>query len=76
MSTFDIHDKVNYAVTDAQLVVDEKLKKIILKLKIDTQICPVLDYFQIFMDRTMMSKFAAKYLQVWFELVINDTKLL
>ena len=45
-------------------------------MNIDTQICPVLDYFEIFMDRTMMSKYAAKYLNVRFELVINGTKLL
>ena len=76
MSTFDIRDRVNYAVTNSELEVNAKEKKIVLKLTIDTQICPVLDYFQIFMERTMMSKYAAKYLQVWFELVINGTKLL
>lgn len=76
LSTFDIHDRVNYAVTDAQLVLDEKQRKVMLKLTIDTKLCPVLDYFEIFMDRTMMSKFAAKYLDIWFELIINDTKLL
>ena len=76
MSTFDIHDRVNYAVTNSELEVDAEQKKVILKLTIDTQICPVLDYFQIFMERTMMSKYAAKYLQIWFELVINGTKLL
>ena len=76
MSTFDIHDRVNYAVTDAKLEIDEKSRKVILNLTIDTQICPVLDYFQIFMDRTMMSKYAAKYLKIWFEVVINGTKLL
>ena len=76
LSTFDIHDRVNYAVTDAELEINEKDKKIILKLSIDTKICPVLDYFQIFMDRTMMSKYAAKYLKIWFELVINGIKLL
>ena len=76
MSTFDIHDRVNYAVTDAKLNIDEKVRKVILDLTIDTQICPVLDYFQIFMDRTMMSKYAAKYLNIRFELVINGTKLL
>ena len=76
MSTFDIHDIVNYAVTDAQLEVDEKTRTVTLNLTIDTQICPVLDYFQIFMDRTMMSKYAAKYLKIWFELIINDTRLL
>ena len=76
MSTFDIHDRVNYAVTDAKIEINENERKVILTLTIDTQICPVLDYFQIFMDRTMMSKYAAKYLNIWFELVINGTKLL
>ena len=71
LSTFDIHDRVNYAVTNAELEIDEKERKIILNLTIDTNICPVLDYFEIFMQRTMMSKYAAKYLKVWFELVIN-----
>lgn len=76
MSTFDIHDRVNYAVTESELEINADEKKIILKMNIDTQICPVLDYFEIFMDRTMMSKYAAKYLNVRFELVINGTKLL
>ena len=76
LSTFDIHDRVNYAVTKANLELDEKERKIILQLTIDTKICPVLDYFEIFMDRTMMSKYAAKFLKIWFELIINDTKLL
>ena len=76
LSTFDIHDRVNYAVTSAELVIDSQERKIILNLNIDTKLCPVLDYFEIFMDRTMMSKYAAKYLKIWFELVINGTKLL
>ena len=76
LSTFDIHDRVNYAVTNAELDIDVEEKKIILNLTIDTKLCPVLDYFEIFMDRTMMSKYAAKYLKVWFEVVINGAKLL
>ncbi len=76
LSTFNIHDRVNYAVSNAELEIDNKERKVILNLTIDTNICPVLDYFEIFMDRTMMSKYAAKYLKIWFELVINDTKLL
>ena len=76
MATFDIHDRVNYAVTKASLDIIKDTRKVILDLTIDTNICPVLDYFEIFMERTMMSKYAAKYLQIWFELVINDTKLL
>ena len=76
LSTFDKHDKVNYAVTDANFKIDKNQRKVILNLKIDTKISPVLDYFEIFMDRTMMSKYAAKFLNIWFELVINGTKLL
>ena len=76
LSTFDIHDRVNYAVTNAELKIDSKERKIILNLTIDTKLCPVLDYFEIFMDRTMKSKYAEKYLKIWFELVINGTKLL
>lgn len=76
IATFDIHDKVNYAVTNAELKLDAETKVISLKLDIDTKICPVLDYFKIFMDRTIMSKYAAKYLKIWYELIINNTKLL
>ena len=76
MSTFDKHDKVNYAVTNADFIIDKEQRKVTLDLTIDREICPVLDYFEIFMDRTMMSKYAAKYLNIWFELVINGTKLL
>lgn len=76
LSTFNIHDRVNYAVTNANLKIDKENRRVTLNLYIDTDICPVLDYFEIFMDRTMMSKYAAKYLKIWFELVINDTRLL
>ena len=76
ISTFDKHDKVNYAVTDADFFISKEEKKATLNLTIDTRISPVLDYFEIFMDRTMMSKHAAKFLGIWFELIINDTKLL
>ena len=76
ISSFDKHDKVNYAVTNAEFTISKEERKASLNLTIDTKISPVLDYFEIFMDRTMMSKHAAKYLGIWFELIINDTKLL
>ena len=46
ISTFDIHDRVNYAVTDARLNLDVEKMIITLNLTIDTNICPVLDYFE------------------------------
>ena len=76
ISMFGIHHRVNYAVTDAKLDINGEERKLTLNLCIDTKICPVLDYFEIFMERTMMSKHAAKFLNIWFELIINDTRLL
>ena len=66
----------NKASHSRTVVIDKENRKVTLDLTIDTKISPVLDYFEIFMDRTMMSKYAAKYLGIWFELVINDTRLL
>ena len=75
-SRFDIHDRVNYAVEESKVVVDKENKKVILKLTIDTKICPVIKYFEIFLDRMLLSKRAAHYLGVWFELEINGATLL
>ena len=66
LTRFEKHDRVNYAVTEANLKISKEERKVTLDLTIDTNICPVLDYFEIFMDRTMMSKYAAKYLLILF----------
>ena len=76
LSRFDIHDRVNYAVKEAKVEVDTENKNIYLKLKIDTEICPVIKYFEIFLDRMLMCKKAASYLDVWFHLEINGAVLL
>ncbi len=76
LATFDKHDRVNYAVTNAKLDINKESRKITLNIEIDTELCPVLDYFEIFIERTIMSKYAAKYLNIWFELIINNTQLL
>lgn len=76
LSRFDIHDRVNYAVEEAKMQVDTENKKVYLKLKIDTDICPVIKYFEIFLDRMLMCKRAASYLDVWFHLEINGAVLL
>lgn len=76
MSTFDIHDRVNYAVEKSFLRVDEKRKTISLELTIDTKISPVMDYFEIFLVRMVMCRRAALFLGCQFELSINDVRLL
>lgn len=72
----DIHDRVNYAVTDSTLDINANEKKIILNLNIDTEISAVMEYFEIFLTRMVMCKNAADYLGQQFELNINHIKLL
>ncbi|WP_444659775.1 HD domain-containing protein [Caproiciproducens sp. R2] len=72
----DIHDRVNYAVERASTKVDAEKKTAMLDIKIDTQICPVMEYFEIFMTRMVLCRQAAMYLGLQFELIINDTRLL
>ncbi|MDD4494812.1 MAG: HD domain-containing protein [Eubacteriales bacterium] len=75
-STFDIHDRVNYAVQSSELILDVKNKTVRLQLEIDTKICPVMDYFEIFLVRMTMNRRAADFLGLTFQLVINDSVLL
>lgn len=72
--TFDIHDRVNYAATTSTLIVEEQKAK--LAIEIDTKICPVMDYFEIFLNRMKMCRKAATFLGLTFELYINQTQLL
>lgn len=73
---FDIHDRVNYAVTDNVLDVDKDKKEIALRLKLDENICTMYEYFDIFLGRMMMCRGAAEMLGVKFKLYANDSKIL
>jgi metal-dependent HD superfamily phosphatase/phosphodiesterase len=72
----DIHDRVNYATKSSRLFVDKKKKRIILNLTIDSNFVPLMEYFEIFTDRMVFCRTAAKYLGYDFGLVINKFKLL
>ncbi|MFR0978229.1 MAG: HD domain-containing protein [Holdemania filiformis] len=75
-ATFDIHDRVNYAVHQSRTEITADHQKIILDLKIDTQISAVMDYFEIFMQRMLLCRKAAEKLGLTFSLVINDQIIL
>ncbi len=72
----DIHDRVNYATKESHLKVDKTKKRITLTLKIDTNFVPIMEYFEIFTERMVFCRKAAKYLGFDFGLVINNFKLL
>lgn len=73
-STFDIHDRVNWSVTDADIKISDG--KLVLTLVIDTAIGSVMDYFEIFLDRMIMCRKAADAIGLEFKLVINGHNLL
>ena len=73
---FDIHDRVNYAVTGTSLKVDPEQRKISLNLQVDEQICTMYDYFNIFLGRMMMCREAAQMLGASFRLTVNGSKVL
>lgn len=73
---FDIHDRVNYAVTGHNLKVDAEAKKISLNLQIDENICTMYEYFDIFLGRMMMCRSAAEMLGAKFRLTVNGGKVL
>ena len=73
---FDIHDRVNYAVTGSALKVDPEEKKISLNLQVDESICTMYEYFDIFLGRMMMCRGAAEMLDAKFRLSVNGGKVL
>lgn len=75
-AAFDIHDRVNYAVTEAKLKINKEKKLISLNLQIDESICTMYEYFDIFLGRMMMCHGAAEILNMKFRLTANGSKVL
>jgi len=73
---FDIHDRVNYAAVRSFLDVSDAERIISLNVTIDTAICPIMEYFEIFLQRMLMCRRAAEFLECEFKLTINETHLL
>lgn len=76
LASFDIHDRVNYAVKESKTIINEEKTKISLNLTIDTEFSSVMDYFEIFLERMILCKKAADKLNLRFQLVINGQKVL
>jgi len=75
-ATFDIHDRVNYSVEKSELEISDDKKEILLKLKIDTSISSLMDYFEIFLGRMMLCRKAADKLGLSFRLIINGQQFI
>ena len=75
-ATFDIHDRVNYAVTGSSLKADTENKLLSLNLQVDEKICTMYEYFDIFLNRMLMCRGAAEMLGYQFRLTVNGGKVL
>lgn len=73
---FDIHDRVNYAVEKSDLALDAAARTVTLTLTINTEVCAVMDYFEIFLDRMLLCRKAAEFFSLKFTLNINGLTLL
>ena len=76
VSSFDIHDRVNYSVTRSELKINEAHTLIKLKLSVDTRYGSVMDYFEIFLQRMVLCRKAAEKLGLQFKLMINEQQLI
>jgi len=75
-TTFDQHDRVNYAATSSFLRVDPGAKTITLELQTDAEMASVMEYFEIFLPRMLMSRHAATLLGCVFHISINNVVML
>ncbi len=75
-SSYDKHDRVNYAVTNATVKINTEKHLITLNLQIDEEICTMYEYFEIFLGRMMMCRRAAELLGARFRLTANGSKIL
>ena len=76
VTTFDIHDRVNYSVTKSELKINRAHSLIKLKLTVDTHYGSVMDYFEIFLQRMILCRKAAETLGLEFKLMINEQQLI
>lgn len=73
---FDIHDRVNYAVVESSVKINEDKTEIVLDMIIDTELCSLMDYFEIFLGRMVLCRKASDKLGLTFRLVINGQSML
>ena len=76
MKEFDIHNRVNYAAIKSRVVVNKEQKTLNLNLTIDTKICSIMEYFEIFLSRMKLCESAASFFGLEFKLVINEQELI
>ncbi len=74
-ATYDIHDRVNHAVQKSKILIDREQHILTLDLVIAVHESPLMEYFEIFVDRMIMCRKSAAKLDCTFRLIINGVEL-
>ena len=72
VSTFDIHDRVNYSVVSSKLTINQEEGTILLDIEVDTRYSSIMEYFEIFLERMILCRKAAERLGLEFHLKVNS----
>lgn len=75
IETFDIHDRVNYAVQKSRVNIDAQKQVVELTLEIDNSFASVMEYFEIFLSRMVMCRKACDIFGFKFTLNVNGTSM-
>ena len=75
MENMNIHDRVNLAAEKSHVYVDKEANEIVLNITIDTKICSVMDYFEIYFARMQLCRRAADFLGSKIVLIMNGSRL-
>lgn len=76
IASFDIHDRVNYSVEQSSLKIDKQSRTATLVLTIDSKVSTLADYFEIFLERMLLCRKAAKFFDFQFHLIINGVAMM
>lgn len=75
MGNLNIHDRVNLAAEKSFVYVNKDTNEIVLNITINTELCTVMDYFEIYFKRMQLCRRAADFLGKKFALIINNVQL-
>lgn len=73
---FDMHDRVNFSVHQAEVRVDAQEKTVTMEGTIDPEVSSVVEFFEAFLPRMALCRKAAEKLGLRFHLRINGTAMM
>lgn len=73
---FDMHDRVNFSVRQAEVRVDAQEKTVTMEGTIDPEVSSVVEFFEAFLPRMTLCRKAAEKLGLRFHLRINGTAMM